>query len=103
MADAPPTYFVLFHKPGPKWIAGTGFQDQPGVMDHVHYMAGFFARNELVMGGPFLDNSGGMMIFDTGTIEKAQAIAEADPAVKAGLLGVTVKPWMAVFQRDGSG
>jgi uncharacterized protein YciI len=99
--DSPPTYFVLFHHPGPKWDPGKGFQDQPGVIHHVHYMAGFFGRGELVMGGPFLDNSGGMMVFNVADIEAARAIAQADPEVKSGLLSVTVKPWMAAFHREG--
>ena len=95
--ETPPIYFVLFHKPGPHWRDGKPFDEQPGIMEHVHYMGGFFASGELVMGGPFLDNSGGMMVFASATIEQAQAIATADPAVKAGLLTVNVKPWMAAF------
>jgi len=95
--EKPPTYFVLFHKPGPHWEEGKSFSDQPGIMEHVHYMAGFFARGELLMGGPFLDNSGGMMVFRTSTIEQAKTIAHEDPTVKAGLLSVNVKPWLAAF------
>jgi uncharacterized protein YciI len=97
--ETPPTYFVLFHTPGPHWDEGKPFDEQPGIMDHVKYMGGFFAKGELVMGGPFLDNSGGMMVFAIATIEQARAIASDDPAVKAGLLTVNVKPWLAAFHR----
>jgi uncharacterized protein YciI len=40
-----------------------------------------------------------MMILDVATVEEATAIAGADPTVKAGLLIVTVRPWMAAFAR----
>ena len=62
-------------------------------------MSGYADKGRIVMGGPFLDNSGGMMIFDGPSIDDARAIAEADPTVKSGLLTVTVKPWLAVLTR----
>jgi len=96
---APPTYFVLIHSPGPLWDHAKGFRDQPGVAQHVGYMSAFADKGRLVMGGPFLDNSGGMMIFDVPTLQDAQAIAAADPTVKSGLLTVAVKPWLAAFSR----
>ena len=95
----PPTYFVLMHSPGPAWDHGKSFRDQPGVDAHVGYMSGFADKGQIVLGGPFLDNSGGMMVFDVASLEAAQAIAAADPTVKSGLLTVVVKPWLAVLSR----
>ena len=92
--QAPPIYYVLFHTPGPQWQAGAPYREQPGVMDHVNYMATFMADNTLVIGGPFLDDSGGMMVCKTNTLEEARRIASEDPAVKGGLLNVEVKAWM---------
>ena len=99
LAAAPPTYYVLFHSPGPAWKPGVGFRDQPGIGDHVAYLGGLQAKGLVVMGGPFLDNSGGMQILSTTSEEEAQVLGEADPAVKAGLLRVTVRPWLAAFAR----
>lgn len=94
--NKPTIYQVLFHSPGIKWVDSLSFQEQSGVKEHVNYMATFLQSKKLVEGGPFLDNSGGMMIFN-GTIEEAEKIANADPAVKSGLLKVTVRPWMVVM------
>ncbi len=95
--DKKPTiYQVLFHSPGEKWIDSLSFQKQPGVIEHVNYMATFLQSKKLVEGGPFLDNSGGMMVL-SGTTEEAEKIANEDPAVKSGLLKVTVRPWMVVM------
>lgn len=92
--EQPQIYYVLLHTPGPKWVEGTDFREQPGVMDHVQYMAGFMEGERLVIGGPFLDNSGGMMVLRANSLEEAEATAHADPSVKAGLLKVHVRPWL---------
>lgn len=94
MSAPPPVFFVLFHSPGPRWAEGSGFREQPGVGEHVNYMAGQLEAGRLVFGGPFLDDSGGMMILRAATREEAVTIAEADPTVVDGLLRVAVKPWM---------
>jgi uncharacterized protein YciI len=92
-----PTFFVLFHTPGPRWAEGAGFREQPGVGEHVGYMAEQLEAGRLVFGGPFLDDSGGMMVLRTSTLEEADSIAQADPAVANGLLRVAVKPWMVAM------
>ncbi len=98
-AVGPKRYFVLLHSPGPHWDHTKPFQDQPGIDLHVGYMQGFLNQGKLVQGGPFLDDSGGMMVFDIGSIEAAKQIAADDPAVKAGLLTVEVKPWLVALSR----
>lgn len=90
--NTPPIYHVLFHSPGKNWDHSLPFQQQPGVIEHVRYMASFHETG-MVMGGPFLDNSGGMMIYN-GSREEAERIALADPTVQNGLLNVVVRPWM---------
>ena len=94
--NAPTVYHVLFHSPGEKWVESLPFQQQPGVMAHVSYTAAFLENNKLVEGGPFLDHSGGMMVF-SGSKEEAEEIANADPAVKNGLLKVIVRPWLVAM------
>jgi len=94
----PQIYYVLFHTPGPTWKDGIDFRQQPGVVDHVNYMASFMATDKLAIGGPFLDNTGGMMVLRADSQEEAEAIANADPSVLAGLLKVSVKPWFVPME-----
>lgn len=94
----PAIYFVLFHTPGPRWQTGAGFREQPGIGRHVGYMREQMEAGRLAIGGPFLDDSGGMMVLRAGTAEEAAAIAHADPTVADGLLSVEVKPWMAAME-----
>ena len=93
----PPQLFVMFHTAGPNWVDSLPFTQQPGLMEHVEYMSTFMAGNKLVMGGPFLDNSGGMMICKAESLEEAQSWAENDPTVKKGMLSVEVRPWLSVM------
>ena len=86
-------YYAVEHKPGPSWEQGTPFFKQPGLEKHIGYMKGFYDKGLIVMGGPFLDGSGGMMIMRAASLEEATKLANEDPAVKAGLLRVEVRAW----------
>ncbi len=91
---APPSLFVLLHSPGKKWVAGTPFPEQPNVMLHVEYMGKLLAEGVLVVGGPFLDHTGGMAVLQAVDLPRAIELAGADPSIAAGLLEVQVKPWL---------
>ncbi len=91
-------FSVLIHSPGQKWIDSLSFREQPGIEMHINYMATLLESKKLIQGGPFLDNSGGMVIYN-GSIEEAEKDANNDPAVKAGLLNVKVKSWMVVMSQ----
>jgi uncharacterized protein YciI len=89
---------VIAHTPGPAWKAGVGFRDQPGVGVHIAAMQSWLDSGHLVMGGPFLDDAGGgMAVVRFDDVAAAEAKAAADPAVQAGLLVATVRPWMAAL------
>jgi uncharacterized protein YciI len=92
--------FVILHRPGPAWKRGVEFREQPGVRDHVEHYRAVHAKGLLQMGGPYLTpDSGGMMVPVAGiSEEEVRRIAESDPAVKAGLLEVEVRPWYVAMK-----
>lgn len=95
-------YHVVLHTPGPKWNPELGFREQEGVRDHVNHYAQLHQEGKLHMGGPFLDDRGGMMVaVPSVTREELDAFAAADPAVSAGLLRYEVVPWYVAMQKDG--
>jgi uncharacterized protein len=62
---------------------------------HQGFMAQLQNEGLLVSGGPFLDEeSGGMVILRAGSVDEAMRLAHADPSIEAGLLTVTVRPWL---------
>jgi uncharacterized protein YciI len=51
---------------------------------------------KLVIAGPF-EKAGeyaGVFVFKVGSLDEAKALAESDPAVKAGRLKIDVHPWL---------
>ncbi len=98
--NTPPFRYIVFHKPGPKWQQGMDFRQQFGVQDHVKHYLKLYQDGKLALGGPFLDNSGGMMVpVDGISLEEIKTFAESDPAVKSGLLILEIKPWMVVMEK----
>jgi uncharacterized protein len=65
---------------------------QHGHMAHIQSMA---ASGQLVLAGPFVDGAElrGIFLFAVETIEEAEALTAADPAVQAGRLVMELKPW----------
>ncbi|MFT3822124.1 MAG: hypothetical protein QM750_31660 [Rubrivivax sp.] len=88
--------YVVFHKPGPAWLAGKSMFEQPGVRAHVEHYRKWLENGKLQFGGPCLDDAGGgMMIPSAGlAASDVEAYAKADPAVKDGTLLVEVRPWL---------
>lgn len=52
-------------------------------------------EGKLIVAGPFLDNQAvrGIFIFNVRTIEEARQLTATDPAIKAGVLEMELRPW----------
>lgn len=61
-------------------------------LDNIYRMV---ENGTLILAGPFLDDGEirGIYIFNIDSVEKAQQIAESDPAIKAGSLSLEIHPW----------
>ena len=91
------TYQVAFLKRGPNWTPAETPETkaiQEGHMENIRKMG---ATGKLVIAGPFADGGDlrGLFIFRVDTLEEAKALAEQDPAVKAGRLVLEWHPWYA--------
>ena len=91
--------FVVIYTPGPAWLAGKSVSEQPFYREHGRYMHQVFADKRLLMGGPFLDNQGGLGILDVESVAQALEILAHDPAVQAQFLEAHVHPWHVAFNR----
>jgi len=65
---------------------------------HLAHLDKMWKEGKLDIAGPFLDDDDtrGICIYNVKTIEEAKALAEADPAVKAGRLKVIVRAWYSM-------
>ena len=95
-----PHYFVAFQTPGPNWVQGVKYNEQPEFMGHVGYMMKMQEQGLTVLSGPFMEKAGGlngvladggMTIFKAADLEEAIKIGNDDPTVQSGMLNVDVK------------
>ncbi len=91
--------FVVIYTPGPAWLAGKSVPEQPFFREHGRYMQQVFAHRQLIMGGPFLDNQGGLGILDVANEAQAYEILAHDPAVLAKVFQPHLHPWRVVFNQ----
>lgn len=101
-----PHYFVAFQTPGPKWVNGVKYNEQPDFPIHVRYMTELSEKGLTVLSGPFMEKAGGlngvladggMTIFKAAHLAEATKIATDDPSVKSGQLNVEVKMFWVPF------
>lgn len=87
-------HFGLLRR-GPKWTPESTPETQKiqeGHMANINRMA---QLGKLYAAGPILDGGDlrGIFIFRTSSLEEAKALADEDPAIKAGRLQLEILPW----------
>ena len=89
------TYFLGLLRRGSNWSPEVTEETTRLQEKHLAHIRWMFEKGELVVAGPFGDvgDIRGILLFRTGTLEAAQALAASDPAVAAGRLIVDIHPW----------
>jgi uncharacterized protein YciI len=90
------TYYFGFLVKGEKWTPEVTEESKRIQAGHMAHLEASGKSGRLVIAGPLSDNGDirGILVYKTKSIDEARAIAEADPAVKAGRLKVELHPWM---------
>ena len=78
-------------KRGPKWVAGKPAGEQ-ALGNHGRYLQEQMTKGALQLAGPFLDDSGGLILYNARDEAEVRAIAEHDPGVVDGILAVESTP-----------
>lgn len=62
---------------------------------HLRNIMKLASEGKLIVAGPFLDdqNVRGIFIFNVESIDEAKRLTETDPAIKAGVLEMDLRPW----------
>jgi uncharacterized protein len=88
-------YYAVFLRPGSRWDPHKGVREQPSWDEHARYMDALFAKGLVILGGPFADRSGSMVILDVESAEHARTLYRDDPWTMHDILVVAdVKEWM---------
>lgn len=94
-----PQYFYSI-KPKNDWTKGEMSPEEMKLMgEHFTYLKEHFDKGKVMMVGPCLDKSMGVGIIETDTAEEAQEIGNNDPAVKAGIVTLELKPMQVSLWR----
>ena len=84
---------VVRFKAGPAWTSGPP-EDQPDWDAHAAFVDDLVGRGTFVMGGPFSDYSGSMVVLENVTVEEARALLDWDPFIKNGVFVLeSVQDW----------
>jgi uncharacterized protein YciI len=88
------TYVMALLKAGPdrSHDEETAAEIQRGHMAHINNMA---ASGALILAGPYIEGGElrGIFLFDTDSLEEAEALTAQDPAVQAGRLEMELIRW----------
>ena len=76
---------IVRFRAGPTWEPGGPVREQPGWDAHAAFVDGLVDRGTVVMGGPYTDNSGTMMLLEGVDANEAARILADDPFIENGV------------------
>ncbi|MFT3747012.1 MAG: YciI family protein [Agriterribacter sp.] len=87
-------YVMAFLKSGSVQLQDSAKQTELQIA-HLKNIGKLAKEGKLVVAGPFMDDQPvrGIYIFNVTTIEEAKKLTETDPAIKAGVLEMELRPW----------
>jgi uncharacterized protein YciI len=91
------SYQLVLLKRGPRWTPERTPETARIQEGHLAHLTRLGEEGKIVLAGPFSDQADpglrGACIYRVASVEEARALAEADPAVKAGRLAVEAVTW----------
>jgi len=96
-SQPPAKQYMVLLKRGPKWVEGKP-SGQQALANHGRYLHELMTKGVLQLAGPFLDDSGGLIVYNAKDEAEARAIEELDPGVMAGILAIdSIRPFYVAF------
>jgi len=73
--------FAIFFSPGPAWRAAKTSREQPYWTEHAAFMEKLFEDGTVILGGPYADYTGLLVIIEALHEEEVQELFGQDPFV----------------------
>ena len=86
-----------------KFVALLEFTDQEALRlktrpTHREYLRSLFDQGKLAMSGPWVDDTGAMLIYEAADADEAERLRDADPYRAAGVIAdARLKEWRVVL------
>lgn len=93
---ASPSLYMIRLRPGPSYRPNVPLLQQD-LREHGRYMQELVTRGVILVAGPTMTESGGLVLLRAGNIEEARALMLADPAIRSGLFVGEVSDWRPFF------
>jgi uncharacterized protein YciI len=88
------TLFAAFLRPGSLWNPEKPVREQAFWDEHACYMDGIFATGVIVLGGPFADRTGSLVIVAADNAEQVREMYRRDPWTEHDVMVIAdVKEW----------
>jgi uncharacterized protein YciI len=88
------TYYAAFLRPGKLWDPNKPVREQPYWDDHARFMDALFDTGVIILGGPFADRSGSMVIVAAENAAQVREMFQTDPWTDHDVLAIAdVKEW----------
>jgi uncharacterized protein YciI len=87
--------FVLLWAPGPAWIEGKTVREQPYWAQHADFMDPLFENGTVVLGGPFADATGSLVVVEAENEQEVVDLFARDPFVVHDIFALSLrKQWL---------
>jgi len=73
--------FIILWAPGAAWTAGKTVREQAYWDEHAKFMDRLFENGTVIMGGPFSDGTGSLVIVEAEEINEVSTLFANDPFV----------------------
>jgi uncharacterized protein YciI len=93
---------AVFLRPGSRWNPDKPVRQQAYWDDHARFMDALVDGGQVILGGPFADGSGSMVVLRAESVEAARATFQEDPWTQQDILVVRdAKEW-TIFLDPGA-
>ena len=86
-------FLIVLKPPRPTFVADATEVESAVVGEHFEYLKKLLADGVLIMAGRTDDAEMGLVVLTADSVEAAEAIMNADPAVKAGVFSAKLYPY----------
>jgi uncharacterized protein YciI len=88
------TYYATFLRPGRRWEPDKPVREQPLWDEHARFMDALFETGVILLGGPFADRAGSLVIVSADSAARVRELFQGDPWTTHDVLAVAdVKEW----------
>jgi uncharacterized protein YciI len=89
------TYYAAFLRPGSLWNPDKTAREQPFWDEHARFMDALFEEGLIILGGPFADRTGSLVIVAADNAAQVYEMYRSDPWTEQDVLVVAdVKEWI---------